>query len=559
MQTETLSLENGELLEFWARGRNLTPHPFRITIDGQTVYSIASLARWFDHFSYRHREAATVTVAWDPEEIEISFAYSYRRETVLRDGITLWQFHADRIERHAGAEIDALLRSDPTRPQCHFSPVVNWMNDPNGLCRIGDDWHLFYQLHPTNTEWGPMHWGHAVSKDLFSWTHLPVFLHPGQNLERLEATGGAFSGTAFRDRDGKLRFYYTERLPAYDLFRHYREIQKIAEPSDDMVVVEGTRVVIEERPAGVEHDFRDPKVWWDAEKNAYRMVLGASIDADPAVLLYGSPCGKVWEYIGPLYRAPDRYKAEGARAVECPDFFRIGDKWVLIMGFVGHNDPATGRHNLLYALTGDFADDRFVPDDDAFQLLDFGTDFYALQSFSAGDRQVAFAWLFNWEYRKPAGSPYSGELSLPRELTLDNRNRLCMNPVTEYGQVWPPVRLSGNDGDYAIANAPFEIALEGLIEGTRIVATQDGDISFEISVAQNMLSITLPQDDGSIRYVALVREDADLRVVHDAGIIEVFAEGGAICGTRRNYRNITPDRLRIDTPATALVCERRRT
>lgn len=230
---------------------------------------------------------------------------------------------------------------------------------------------------------------------------MPVFLQPEQNLARLGATGGAFSGNAFRDRDGTIKFYYTERLPAYNLFTGYREIQKIAEPDRRLIKAERVTTILEARPDGVKHDFRDPKVWWDKAANAYRMILGASIDADPAVLLYGSDDGLEWRYLGPLYRASANFCKEGARAVECPDFFQLEDKWILVMGFVGHIEPGTGRHNLLYALIGQFADDRFIPDTPELQILDFGTDYYAMQSFEADGRQIAFAWLFNWEYRKP--------------------------------------------------------------------------------------------------------------------------------------------------------------
>lgn len=80
------------------------------------------------------------------------------------------------------------------------------MNDPNGLHRKGDEWHLFYQYHPHSTQWGPMHWNHAVSKDLYHWRHYPVFLQPEQNLAALGATGGAFSGSASIDMQGQTHF-----------------------------------------------------------------------------------------------------------------------------------------------------------------------------------------------------------------------------------------------------------------------------------------------------------------------------------------------------------------
>ncbi len=403
----TIGMDAGTLLEFWARGPGLV----RISIGSDVVWQVPAFPETPGFFRYHHREACDVTVECDQPEA-ILHAYSYLPDTVAEVGITIWEFRADSIKRRSGADITDWMRADTNRPVMHFSPVRQWMNDPNGLCKVGDTWHLFYQFHPAGTDWGPMHWGHASSKDLFTWTHLPVFLHPDQNLWQLGATGGAFSGTAFQDRQGRLKVFYTERLPAYDLYKGYREIQKMAVPDSNLISAESVVTVLQHRPTGVSHDFRDPKVWWDETTNAYRMLLGASIEGDPAVLLYASPDLSDWTYLGPLYRAPARFRAEGARAVECPDFFPLDGKWVLVMGFVGHTDPASGRHNLLYALVGDFRNDRFVPDREELQLLDFGTDYYAMQSFAADGRQIAMAWLFNWEDRKPAGSPYSGEMSL---------------------------------------------------------------------------------------------------------------------------------------------------
>lgn len=126
-------------------------------------------------------------------------------------------------------------------------------------------------------------------------------------------------------------FFYTERLPAYDLFKGHTEAQKLARPDHGMLQAVGTETVISLRPEGdgVEHDFRDHKVWWDEAVGACRMVLGAALHGDPAVLLYGSGNLVDWTYLGPMYRAPAHYRDHGARAVECPDFSRLaaGGSW----------------------------------------------------------------------------------------------------------------------------------------------------------------------------------------------------------------------------------------
>lgn len=551
----SVNLPAGYRLEFWAQG----PGTIRITHKEALLWQVPAFPHDPDFFRYHHREACTVAISWERPEA-ILWAYGYDPATVDQTGITVWEFDAEGLVLRIGPEIRDWMESDPLRPALHFSPIRQWMNDPNGLCKIGDAWHMFYQFHPAGTDWGPMHWGHAISKDLFNWIHLPVFLHPEQNLWRLAATGGAFSGNAFEDRDGSHQFFYTERLPAYDLFKGYREIQKLARPGRALLHAVSAETVIETRPSedGVEHDFRDPKVWWDETAGAYRMVLGAALHGDPAVLLYGSDNLMDWTYLGPIFRAPAHYREHGARAVECPDFFCLDGKWVMVMGFVGYTEPETGRHNLLFALVGDFKDDAFVPDRDELQILDFGTDYYAMQSFKAEGRQIAFAWLFNWEYRKPPGSPYSGEMSLPREISLDASGRLLMQPASELDNAWPPSPLPPEqDGSFALSVVPIDICLKGHLEGTRIVATQGPALSFEIAISNARLSVRLPQDDGKIRYEAAFASATDLRIIHDRGILELFGEGGAICGTRRSYINVAPDRIEVLSAAEVTVFERR--
>jgi beta-fructofuranosidase len=277
------------------------------------------------------------------------------------------------------------------------------------------------------------------------------------------------------------------------------------------------------------------------------------------VLLYGSSNLADWTYIGPIYRAPAHFRENGARAVECPDFFPLDGKWVMVMGFVGYTEPDTGRHNLLFALVGDFRDDVFVPDNPEMQVLDFGTDYYAMQSFAADGRQIAFAWLFNWETRKPAGSPYSGEMSLARDLRVNAAGRLTMQPAVELDAVWPAKAVDPQpDGSFATGDGPIEISLQGPLDGTTLVATENDVGCFEIAVSGGRLSIRLPQDDGKIRYEAPFQGATDLRIIHDRGIIEVFGDGGSICGTRRSYTGIAPNKIVVVSDAGVTVSELRK-
>jgi fructan beta-fructosidase len=88
--------------------------------------------------------------------------------------------------------------SEPHRPQIHFSPPAKWMNDPNGMVYFNNTYHLFYQFYPDSTVWGPMHWGHATSKNMIDWEHQPIALYP-------DTLGYIFSGSVVADVNNTFR------------------------------------------------------------------------------------------------------------------------------------------------------------------------------------------------------------------------------------------------------------------------------------------------------------------------------------------------------------------
>lgn len=80
------------------------------------------------------------------------------------------------------------------RPNYHFTPQKGWMNDPNGMVYIDGEYHLFYQHYPDDIVWGPMHWGHAISRDLLHWEHKEIALYPDE-------LGYIFSGSCIYDKE----------------------------------------------------------------------------------------------------------------------------------------------------------------------------------------------------------------------------------------------------------------------------------------------------------------------------------------------------------------------
>ena len=111
------------------------------------------------------------------------------------------------------------------RPYYHFTPPHMWLNDPNGLVYFDGEYHLFYQFHPESTVWGPMHWGHAVSRDLLNWQHLPIALFPDEN-------GMIYSGSAVIDWKNTSGFGEKALVAIYTYNKEYKETQNLAYSTD---------------------------------------------------------------------------------------------------------------------------------------------------------------------------------------------------------------------------------------------------------------------------------------------------------------------------------------
>ncbi|NLS87570.1 DUF1080 domain-containing protein [Bacillus subtilis] len=374
---------------------------------------------------------------------------------------------------------DSSYYDEDYRPQYHFTPEANWMNDPNGMVYYAGEYHLFYQYHPYGLQWGPMHWGHAVSKDLVTWEHLPVALYPDEK-------GTIFSGSAVVDKNNTSGFQTGKEKPLVAIYTQDREghqVQSIAYSNDKgrtWTKYAGNPAI----PNPGKKDFRDPKVFWYEKEKKWVMVLAAG----DRILMYTSKNLKQWAY------ASEFGQGQGSHGGvwECPDLFELPvdgkpnqKKWVLQVS-VG-NGAVSGGSGMQY-FVGDFDGTHFKNENPSDKVLwtDYGRDFYAAVSWSdipsRDGRRLWLGWMSNWQYANDVPtSPWRSATSIPRELKLKALTegvRVIQTPVKELEAIrgtskkWKNLTispashnvLSGLSGDAYEINAEFKVSPGSAVE-----------------------------------------------------------------------------------------------
>lgn len=318
-----------------------------------------------------------------------------------------------------------MSRAELYRPRFHFTPPSNWMNDPNGLVYFDGEYHLFYQYHPESTVWGPMHWGHAVSRDLVNWQHLPTALYPDEH-------GMIFSGSAVVDWNNTAGFGKKALIAIFTYNINYKETQNLAYSTDKgrtWTKYAGNPVVPAPEPLS---DCRDPKVFWHADH--WVMALAAK----DTILFFNSYDLKHWEMTGSFGGG----YGSTAGVWETPDLFQLPvdngseTRWVLTVG-VGNGHIAGGSGTQYFI--GNFDGRTFTSENpkDTILWADYGADYYAPQSWSdePNGRRLMLGWMSNWQYANliPTAS-WRGMFSLIRELALirtENDIRLIHKPIPE--------------------------------------------------------------------------------------------------------------------------------
>ena len=462
---------------------------------------------------------------------------------------------------HAAAQSSP--EREPHRPSYHFTPKRNWMNDPNGLVRHEGVYHMFFQHHPDGTRWGPMHWGHAVSRDLMSWEEKPIALYP-------DSLGYIFSGSAVVDAGNTSGFGRDGRTPIVAVFTHHNPVreasgrkgfqyQSLAYSLDNGATwtkYPGNPVL--EDTAGT--DFRDPKVMWHDGTSRWIMTLATR----DRVTFFSSPDLKAWARESAF---GEKLGAHGG-VWECPDLFPIEHKgrtvWVLLVSI--NPGAPNGGSGTQYFL-GDFDGHRFTPFDEKTRWIDYGTDDYAGVTFSnTGDRRIFIGWMSNWNYAQDVPTEaWRSAMTMPRELYLSEDRQgllLCSRPAKEIED-----RLNSTK-DWNTAKNPkggstvpssamlewkdlpasdFKIELHNDSADRVVIGYEASERRFFIDRSSSG-RVDFAKGFAGRQFAPRLSANAriDLRLFIDAASVELFADGGSTVMTSVFFPRSPFDRMTLD-------------
>mgnify|MGYP000853683887 FL=1 len=410
------------------------------------------------------------------------------------------------------------------KPDHHVTAPIGWINDPNGFVYFRGEYHLFYQYYPYDSVWGPMHWGHAKSKDLVNWEHLPVALAPDQEYDR----NGCFSGSAIV-KDDQLWLMYTGHIEEED---GVRQVQNMAYSEDGIhftKIKQNPVATGEMLPEEVSfRDFRDPKVF-EKDGRYYSVVASQHKDQVGCIVLLGSDDLVDWHFESIFLKG----EAHQGHVFECPDFFELDGKECLIVSPMRYEREGDSFHNInssvLFTGKVDWDSKQFIPD--SVEEIDHGQDFYAPQTLVDDQgRRIMVAWMQMWGRNIPShelGHKWAGAMTLPRQLELiDGKLYQRILPSTETAMT--PVYL--NEPIRGFSRFQVEV-----IEGVHYqLGTTDDFLSFgynadaeEVYIDRSHLKQAISGEETistSRRFVSCRSEKLD--VVFDCNSIEIFVNDG---------------------------------
>jgi fructan beta-fructosidase len=390
------------------------------------------------------------------------------------------------------------FRNEKYRPQFHFTPDRNWMNDPNGLVYYKGKYHLFFQHNPQANVWGNMSWGHATSTDLYNWHEEPVAIACTQ-------TSGIFSGSAVVDINNTSGFGTTDNPPIVAIYTEHQNDESNQSQCLAFSVDEGATFTKYEGNPVLDinaKNFRDPKVQWIDNQ----WIMTVALANDYKISFYSSPDLKIWTHLSNFGPA-----AEVGGVWECPDLIQFDDKWVLLVSLnPGGYQIGSGTQYFI----GQWNGKEFIADDLQTRWLDYGRDNYAGVTFSNAPegKKIFLGWMSNWHYAgKVPTDPWRSAMTLPRELSLQG-DRIIQTPVN-HPNGFPEVSFTTQDGAIRICESN-----ERYVE----IGVRNQKLYVDTSRAWNDLEAPTLQE------IAIEKGEIDIRVIVDRGSVEVFAAGGTV-------------------------------
>jgi fructan beta-fructosidase len=441
------------------------------------------------------------------------------------------------------------LYHEPYRLQAHFSPQEKWMNDPNGLVYYKGTYHLFFQYYPKATVWGPMHWGHAVSKDLIHWKQLPIALYP-------DKLGYIFSGSAVIDKDNTSGFGTKGKPAMVAIFTHHDpkgekagkstfQNQSLAYSLDEGTTWTKYKSNPVVKNPGIK-DFRDPKVFWYAPGNKWVMTLATK----DRITFYSSPNLKDWKKESEFGRM---LGAHGG-VWECPDLIPLKlngkEYWVLLVS-INPGGPNGGSATQYFV--GRFDGSKFTPTSTETKWIDHGPDNYAGVTWSnTGNRKIFLGWMSNWLYANEAPTvKWRSAMTIPRELSLKSAAGdiwLASNPVEELENIVTKTinvdaGLLAKDNNIfsVIKQTPTQYTLKFNTQAVKdysvILSNNAGEklvIGYNAKNSRYYIDRTKAGQSGfnkrfaSIAYAPRLSLSSisDFELLVDASSVELFADGG---------------------------------
>ncbi|XP_075522901.1 acid beta-fructofuranosidase [Primulina tabacum] len=369
----------------------------------------------------------------------------------------------------------------------HFQPIKNWMNDPNGPLLYKGWYHLFYQYNPYGAVWGNIVWGHAVSRDLIHWRHLPIAMVPDHWYD----INGVWTGSATVLEDGQLVMLYTGST------NESVQVQNLAYPADavdpllvDWVKYSGNPVLVP--PPGVEvKDFRDPTTAWLTPEGMWRIAIGSKVNKTGISLMYDTNDFKTFKLLDGVLRG-----VPGTGMWECVDFYPVSK--ITENGLdTSVNGPGVKHvmktsldddRNDYYAL-GSYDSDAgiWTPDDPKIDVgiglrYDYGI-FYASKTFydKEKNRRILWGWIKETDSEKAdIQKGWSSLQAIPRTILFDKKtgSNILQWPVKEVERL----RMKKNLFDKVEVKAGSVVHLD-------VCSTSDQlDIAAEFEVDQEALS-----------------------------------------------------------------------